>query len=103
VTTRDERCIVPGCRRPAYQCELDHRQPWPEGDTSVQNLQPLCVRHHKMKHSAGWTVTRLDDGTYEWLSPTRHRYRYRPPEHPVPIEPAAQEPPLAEDDDPPPF
>jgi hypothetical protein len=102
VTTRDQRCIVPGCRRPAHQCHLDHRRPWPDGDTSAENLQPLCVRHHKMKHSPGWTVKRLHDGSYEWLSPTRHRYRYRPPQHPVPTEQTAA-PPLPEDDDPPPF
>jgi hypothetical protein len=101
VTIRDQRCIVPGCRRPAYQCQLDHRRPWPDGETSVENLQPLCKRHHDMKHSAGWTVNRLGDGSYEWLSPTRHRYRYRPPEHPVPTEQPATPP--AEDDDPPPY
>jgi hypothetical protein len=101
VSIRDQRCIVPGCRRPAYQCQLNHRRPWPDGDTSVENLQPLCRRHHKMKHSTGWNVTRLDDGSYEWISPTRHRYRYRPPEHPVPTEQPATPPPA--DEDPPPF
>jgi hypothetical protein len=54
-----------------------------------------------MKHSAGWTVKRLGDGSYEWSSPTRHRYRYRPPEHPVPTEQTAALPPV--DEDPPPF
>jgi hypothetical protein len=74
VITRDQRCIVPGCRRPAFQCQLDHRRPWPGGDTSVQNLQPLCKRHHDMKHFTGWTVTRLENGSYEWLSPTPPPY-----------------------------
>jgi hypothetical protein len=98
VTARDPRCIVPGCRRPATDSELDHRTPWPTGDTTAANLQPLCKRHHDMKHHSRWRVQRLPDGTYQWTSPTRHTYRYRPPENPVP-----EPPPPVTDDEPPPF
>ncbi len=46
---RDRVCQAPGCLKPADQCDLDHRQPWPEGPTSGANLQPLCRKHHTSK------------------------------------------------------
>jgi hypothetical protein len=103
VITRDQRCVMPGCRRGAHRCQLDHRTPWPAGQTSAENLEPLCKRHHDLKHHAGWTLTRTPDGHYHWTSATRHHYRYRPPELPVP----KREPPPATEpdpnDEPPPF
>ena len=71
VIMRDQHCIHPGCRRRARTCELDHRQPWPAGPTSAENLQPLCRRHHDLKHHSTWTVRRCHDGSYHWTSPTR--------------------------------
>jgi hypothetical protein len=119
VITRDRHCIHPGfprrlrlqwrgdphCRR-AVDCQLDHRIPWPDGPTSAENLQPLCKRHHDLKHHSNWHVRKCLDGSYEWTSPTRHTYRYRPPEPPTPAtgpEPEAEAVQLIEDDDPPPF
>lgn len=99
VITRDQHCVMPGCRRTAVSCDLDHRTPWPDGATSAENLQAMCRRHHKMKHHSAWRVERACNGDYKWTSPTRHTYRYRPPEHPVP-EP---EPPPGTDNQPPPF
>ncbi|WAX56645.1 HNH endonuclease [Jatrophihabitans cynanchi] len=90
VITRDQHCIMPGCRRRAHTCELDHRLPWPDGATSAVNLEPLCKRHHDLKHHAGWTLTRTPDGSYHWTSATRHHYQYRPPELPVPEPPPAE-------------
>jgi hypothetical protein len=99
VTTRDQHCVHPGCRRKATRCELDHRIPWPAGATSIQNLQPLCKRHHDLKHHSRWRVEKRPNGDYDWTSPTGHTYRYRPPELPVPTRQNAPEP----DDEPPPF
>jgi hypothetical protein len=98
VTTRDPHCVHPGCRRTALTCELDHRIPWPIGATSIQNLQPTCKRHHDLKHHSRWRVSKNDDGSYAWTSPTSHHYRYRPPELPIPTR--QTEP---NDDDPAPF
>jgi hypothetical protein len=42
-------CQAPGCMVPAERCDIDHRQPWPEGPTTGDNLGPLCRRHHSMK------------------------------------------------------
>ncbi|WAX58663.1 HNH endonuclease [Jatrophihabitans cynanchi] len=102
VITRDQHCVMPGCRRRAHTCELDHRTPWPDGPTSVTNLEPLCTRHHDLKHHARWTLTRTPDGTYHWTSATRHHYHYRPPELPVPQpEPPKQTGPDPNDQPPP--
>lgn len=34
VINRDRHCIHPGCQRKAWNCQLDHRVPWPDGQTS---------------------------------------------------------------------
>ena len=44
-----EVCQAPGCMVPAARCDMDHRQPWPEGPTRADNLGPLCRRHHQVK------------------------------------------------------
>ncbi|MFC5677580.1 HNH endonuclease signature motif containing protein [Aeromicrobium endophyticum] len=42
-------CQGPGCMVPVERCDIDHRQPWPEGPTRGDNLGPLCRRHHTYK------------------------------------------------------
>jgi len=48
-------CVVPGCYQKAQRCELDHRVPFNPrtpaegGHTTIENLQPLCKKHHQMK------------------------------------------------------
>lgn len=75
VIARDKTCTFPGCRRTARLCDLDHREAWRDGGaTNSANIAVLCTRHHNVKHDAGWTVTRLQDGTSVWTSPTGHRY-----------------------------
>ncbi|MGJ9412945.1 DUF222 domain-containing protein [Aeromicrobium sp. CF4.19] len=46
---RDGVCRAPGCRVPAEHCDLDHREPWPTGATTAENVWVLCRRHHAMK------------------------------------------------------
>jgi hypothetical protein len=92
---------LPGCRRKAAGCELDHRVPYPAGGTNADNLQPLCARHHRMKHNSSWKIKKRPDGAYDWTSPAGHHYRYRPPELPV-SEPPQPAPPTI-DAEPPSF
>jgi hypothetical protein len=56
-------CQAPGCMVPAGRCDFDHREPWPTGPTSADNLGPLCRRHHSFKgHGVlRWTTRPLDD------------------------------------------
>jgi hypothetical protein len=91
VRAQRPRCCFPGCRRRAIYCELDHVLDWQYGGhTAPDNLQPLCARHHQLKHEAGWTVTRELDGTTLWKSPTGHTYA-RPPDE-LPIDTASDPP-----------
>ena len=46
---RDGVCETPGCLKPADQCDIDHREPWPEGKTSGDNLGPRCRTDHIRK------------------------------------------------------
>ena len=61
IAFRDGVCQAPGCCRPADQCDLDHRAPWPEGPTTGKNLWLLCRRHHVLK-SHGVIVWQLPSG-----------------------------------------
>ncbi len=75
VRTRDRRCVFPGCRRPARECDLDHIDDWIRtGRTSACGLAPLCRYHHLRKHRGGWTYERLPNGDYRWRSPLGHTY-----------------------------
>jgi Domain of unknown function (DUF222) len=100
VRLRDRTCCYPGCARRSIACELDHRIPWPDGATCPANLHPLCGRHHRVKHDAGWTPVRDPDGTTRWTAPSGHTYA-RPPDD-LPCD--ATIAPVGEDqDDPPPY
>jgi hypothetical protein len=79
VRLQQQTCTFPGCRHRATNCELDHLVPWPRGATRATNLQPLCPRHHHLKHEVGWQPTKEPDGTTTWTSPSGHTYG-RPPD-----------------------
>ena len=90
---RADRCMAPGCGIPASRCDLDHSIAWEDGgDTSLQNLAPLCRGHHRVKHHGRWSVAQLDGGALEWISPAGRRYVVQP-ERRVPVfRPVAYEP-----------
>ncbi len=71
--SRYPTCVFPGCRMPATQCDLDHRNPWVHhGPTACHNLAPLCRHHHTCKPK--WKLDRNPDGSHTWTSPLRHTY-----------------------------
>lgn len=75
------RCVFPGCRMPATQCDLDHRIPYAhDGPTVEVNLAPVCPHDHQIRHDAGWTHFIDDDGYYVWISPLGVTYRNPPDE-----------------------
>jgi hypothetical protein len=74
VRARDQVCAFPGCRQPAERCDLDHREHFPDGPTSADNLGPLCRHHHRAKTVGGWSWRRARDGTVTWSAPTGHEY-----------------------------
>jgi hypothetical protein len=75
-------CRMPGCNRPACTCEADHIEPFNGTNTTAENLEPLCCRHHHVKHDAGWHVERRDDGVAEWTTTTGRRYEKPPDDWP---------------------
>ncbi|MPZ54175.1 MAG: hypothetical protein GEU79_15835 [Acidimicrobiia bacterium] len=74
VQARRPRCVFPGCRMPARDSDLDHTTSRTDGGhTVVENLEPLCKFHHRLKHETPWQLRRVDD-TYVWTSPFGHTY-----------------------------
>lgn len=46
--SRDGCCAYPGCDEPLSRCEAHHVLPWARGGpTSIDNLAPLCRKHHR--------------------------------------------------------
>ena len=76
IELRDVTCRFPGCRRAASGrgTDIDHTVPWPEGPTAADNLAVLCRRHHRLKHSEGWSVTLEPDGAMTWTTPSGRRF-----------------------------
>jgi hypothetical protein len=71
-------CVFPGCRMPARDSDLDHRNAWADGGpTREDNLEPLCRHDHQLKH-AGWKLERLETGEYHWTSPLGLKYTVDP-------------------------
>jgi hypothetical protein len=54
-----DTCAFPGCRRPFRWCELHHLTHWLDGGpTDLDNLLPLCSRHHHLHHEGRFRITR---------------------------------------------
>ena len=60
----------PGCTVPFEQCEIHHVVFWRFGGrTDVDNLLPLCSRHHHQAHDGGWTLAMNPDRVITWTRP----------------------------------
>jgi hypothetical protein len=96
LSLRDRTCRFPGCARSAVACQMDHAIPWDAGgQTDLDNLGALCVRHHQLKTLGGWTIRdSRRDGRCTWISPSGRRYVHEPP--PVLGEPQRPPTPLPE-------
>ena len=57
-------CAIPGCQVRYSRTKLHHVIWWRHhGLTDLDNLLPLCVRHHQNVHHHGWTLTLTPDRT----------------------------------------
>lgn len=74
-------CAIGGCDTAFVRCQIHHILPWEKGGpTDLENLLPLCSRHHHLCHDERWvlhldpnrtlTVTSVD-GTVEQATPDR--------------------------------
>jgi hypothetical protein len=72
VSVRDGHCVVDGCEVPAHRCEVHHVHPWASGgNTDIENLAPLCVRHHRTVERGQWGLrprTHADAPGRYWLA-----------------------------------
>ena len=50
-------CGFPGCDVGFWRCEMHHLRPWELGGlTDLENLIPMCSRHHHVIHEGGWEL-----------------------------------------------
>ncbi len=112
VHARDQRCVWTTCRRPAATCHLDHNTEHADGgETSVDNIAPLCPRHHKAKTERDWKLKQTGPREHTLTDPFGRQYTSGAPSltDPAPPEPATGERATATagaqsaDDDLPPF
>jgi hypothetical protein len=63
-------CIHPECTVAFSDCEIHHVIWWRLlGRTDIDNLVPLCTRHHHLVHEGGWTLTLDTDRIATWTRP----------------------------------
>ncbi|MET9021188.1 HNH endonuclease [Actinopolymorpha sp. NPDC004070] len=108
VHARDQRCVWTTCRRPAATCHLDHNTEYADGgETGVDNIAPLCPRHHKAKTERDWKLKQTGPGEHTLTDPFGRSYSSGAPsltDPVVPVEPAtATAGARPADDDLPPF
>ena len=78
-------CAIPGCSVRYDRCKLHHVVWWRHGGrTDLDNLLPLCARHHANVHHDDWVIelgnrreltVRFPDGTVRSTGPPRPRRR----------------------------
>jgi hypothetical protein len=76
-------CAIPGCAVSYERCKLHHIMWWRHGGvTDLDNLIPVCSRHHGNIHHDGWIIIlgpnrqltlRLPDGTIHTTGPPDRR------------------------------
>jgi 5-methylcytosine-specific restriction endonuclease McrA len=83
-------CSFPHCNRPAETADLDHTVEYlppdrggPPGQTSTDNLAPLCRHDHRAKTHPSptgkpWQVTGLSPGHWLWTSPHGNQFLVHP-------------------------
>ncbi|WP_461189110.1 HNH endonuclease signature motif containing protein [Arthrobacter sp. Z4-13] len=74
---RDGKCPFPGCNNTSLDNEADHLLAWHKGGTTgVSNLGQPCRKHHKLRHTSGWTPTPATmNEPPGWISPTGRHYK----------------------------
>ncbi|MDQ0636215.1 hypothetical protein QFZ40_004124 [Arthrobacter pascens] len=87
---RDGKCPFPGCNNNSLDNEADHLLAWHKGGTTgISNLGQPCPKHHRLKHTSGWTPTTAGKGAPPgWISPMGRTYKsehqdWEPPHWPT--------------------
>lgn len=71
LATMYRSCAHPECEVPFRRCRIHHVIFWDDlGPTDLDNLLPLCERHHHMVHEGGWRLTMTPDRVITLTSPS---------------------------------
>jgi hypothetical protein len=64
-------CAHPDCHVGFSACRIHHIRWWwrDSGRSDIDNMLPLCERHHHLVHEGGWTLTMTPDRTATWTRP----------------------------------
>ena len=63
-------CAHPSCTVPFDSCRIHHVIYWQRGGPSdLDNMVPLCERHHHLVHEGGWTLELFPDRRTTWRTP----------------------------------
>jgi hypothetical protein len=88
---RDRECTFPGCGTRRFT-QAHHIVWWGlGGPTDLANLALVCSFHHKLVHEHGWSITRDQGGTLQWLHPDGSSHRAGPG---PPLEASERQPSL---------
>ncbi len=64
-------CAHPECTVKFSACSIHHIRWWwrDNGPTDIENMIPLCERHHHLIHEGGWSLTMAPDRIATWTRP----------------------------------
>ena len=63
-------CVGHGCNVGFEQCEIHHVIFWRfDGKSNIDNLVPVCSKHHHLAHEGGWTLSMSSDRIVTWTRP----------------------------------
>jgi hypothetical protein len=83
VQVRDYECTFPQCSRHARDSDFEHAQPYHLGGlTCACNAGARSRQCHRVKQSAGWTVTQPRPGWHQWETPAGRVYTQGPKRYP---------------------
>ncbi len=75
------RCAIPGCEVRFSRTKMHHVWWWEDGGpTDLDNLLPICNRHHHAVHDRGWKLKLLPDRTLEITLPDGETMTTGPPQ-----------------------
>jgi hypothetical protein len=78
VMRRDRECRFPGCTNVTFT-NVHHIVPWkPGGNTDLDNLALVCLHHHHLVHSKGWSMSGNANGELTVVGPTGRVMLSRP-------------------------
>ena len=78
IMRRDRHCRFPGCTNVTFT-NVHHVEGWkPGGRTDVDNLALLCLHHHHLVHTSGWTMTGNANSELTFIGPTGRVMTSRP-------------------------